>query len=67
MIWKLPSPQHLIAYSGFDYEIIVVDDSSPDNTAEIAKQLQKVFPGRIILKQRAGKLGLGTAYVHGRR
>jgi len=50
---------------GIDYEIIVVDDSSPDNTAEIAKQLQKAFPGRIVLKQRTGKLGLGTAYVHG--
>jgi len=49
----------------FDYEIVIVDDASPDNTAEVAKQLQKAYPGRIILKQRAGKLGLGTAYVHG--
>lgn len=53
--------------SGIDYEIIIVDDASPDNTAEVAKQLQKAFPGRIILKQRTGKLGLGTAYVHGRK
>lgn len=30
-------------------------------------QLQKAFPGRIILKQRAAKLGLGTAYIHARR
>jgi len=49
-----------------DYEIIIVDDSSPDGTAEVAKQLQKAFPGRINLKQRTGKQGLGTAYVHGR-
>jgi len=48
-----------------DYEIIIVDDASPDNTAEVAIQLQKVFPGRIILSQRSGKLGLGTAYIHG--
>ncbi|TAQ85381.1 Dolichyl-phosphate-mannose-protein mannosyltransferase/Dolichyl-phosphate beta-D-mannosyltransferase [Chlorociboria aeruginascens] len=47
-----------------EYEIIIVDDASPDHTAEIAKQLQTAFPNRIILKQRSGKLGLGTAYVH---
>ncbi|KUJ17658.1 mannose phospho-dolichol synthase [Mollisia scopiformis] len=51
--------------NGFEYEIIIVDDASPDNTAEIARQLQTAFPNRIILKQRSGKLGLGTAYVHG--
>jgi dolichol-phosphate mannosyltransferase len=55
----------LTMYSNLDYEICIVDDSSPDNTAEVAKQLQKAFPGRIILKQRSGKLGLGTAYAHG--
>ncbi|KAH6680209.1 family 2 glycosyl transferase [Halenospora varia] len=48
-----------------DFEIVIVDDASPDNTAEVAEQLQKVYPGRVILKQRTGKLGLGTAYVHG--
>jgi dolichol-phosphate mannosyltransferase len=57
----------LISYSGLEYEIVIVDDSSPDNTADVAMQLQKAFPGRIILKQRTGKLGLGTAYIHGRK
>jgi dolichol-phosphate mannosyltransferase len=56
-----------MSYSGLEYEIVIVDDASPDNTAEIAKQLQKAFPGRIILKQRTGKLGLGTAYTHARK
>jgi len=51
--------------NNIDYEVIIVDDGSPDGTANIAKQLQKAFPGRIILKERTGKLGLGTAYVHG--
>ncbi|KAK5071613.1 dolichol-P-mannose synthesis [Lithohypha guttulata] len=49
-----------------DWEIIVVDDASPDGTLERAKEIQKSFgANRIILKPRAGKLGLGTAYVHG--
>jgi dolichol-phosphate mannosyltransferase len=51
--------------SKLDWEIIIVDDASPDGTQDIAKQLQKVYPGRIQLRPRAGKLGLGTAYVHG--
>jgi dolichol-phosphate mannosyltransferase len=50
-----------------DYEVIIVDDGSPDNTAEVARQLQVAYPNRVILKERAGKLGLGTAYVHGRK
>ena len=51
--------------SGLDYEIIIIDDNSPDGTLEIAKQLQAIWPKRIVLAPRAGKLGLGTAYVHG--
>ncbi|KAL9542522.1 dolichol-P-mannose synthesis [Mucor bainieri] len=49
-----------------DWEIIIVDDNSPDGTQEVAKELQKIYgEDRIQLKPRAGKLGLGTAYVHG--
>ncbi|KAG0217326.1 dolichol-P-mannose synthesis [Mortierella sp. NVP41] len=52
--------------NNIDYEIIVIDDNSPDGTIEVAKQLQKVYgEDRILLKPRPGKLGLGTAYVHG--
>lgn len=48
-----------------DYHVLFVDDSSPDGTAAIIKELQKEFPGRIFLEERTGKLGLGTAYIHG--
>ena len=49
-----------------DWEVIIVDDASPDGTQEIAKQLIQVFgKEHIQLRPRAGKLGLGTAYVHG--
>jgi dolichol-phosphate mannosyltransferase len=46
--------------------VIIVDDGSPDGTQQVAQQLIKAYgPLRILLKPRAGKLGLGTAYVHG--
>lgn len=49
-----------------DWEVIIVDDNSPDGTQEIAKKLIDIFgPEHIQLRARAGKLGLGTAYVHG--
>eukprot|EP01121_Diplochlamys_sp_Union-15-3_P005787 TRINITY_DN16122_c0_g1_i1.p1 TRINITY_DN16122_c0_g1~~TRINITY_DN16122_c0_g1_i1.p1 ORF type:complete len:136 (-),score=25.02 TRINITY_DN16122_c0_g1_i1:306-713(-) len=52
--------------SGFNYEVIVIDDNSPDGTQEVAKQLQTVYgEDKIVLKPRPGKLGLGTAYLHG--
>lgn len=46
------------------YHILVVDDSSPDGTGDIVKNLQYEFPG-LHLEVRKGKLGLGTAYIHG--
>ena len=48
-----------------DFHILYVDDNSPDETATIIKRLMLKFPGRIHLEERAGKLGLGTAYIHG--
>ncbi|XP_071567265.1 dolichol-phosphate mannosyltransferase subunit 1 [Temnothorax nylanderi] len=48
------------------YEIIVIDDGSPDGTLDMAKQLQRVYgEDKIVLKPREKKLGLGTAYMHG--
>ncbi|XP_063858866.1 dolichol-phosphate mannosyltransferase subunit 1-like [Scylla paramamosain] len=52
--------------SGYTYEIIVIDDGSPDGTLEVAKKLQDIYgEEKIVLRPRAKKLGLGTAYIHG--
>ncbi len=48
-----------------DFHILFVDDSSPDGTGDIIQTLQLEFNGRIHLETRTGKLGLGTAYIHG--
>ena len=48
-----------------DFDILVVDDNSPDGTALIVAGLQKEFTGRLHLEERTGKNGLGTAYIHG--
>ncbi len=50
---------------GFD--VLVIDDNSPDGTAAIVKEKIEAFPGRVHLIERAGKLGLGTAYIEGFR
>lgn len=47
------------------FDLLIVDDSSPDGTAAIVKKLQQEFEGRLHIEVRAGKAGLGTAYVHG--
>lgn len=52
-------------HSNLDWELIIVDDASPDGTQEVARQLVAAYAPHVVLKPRAGKLGLGTAYVHG--
>lgn len=48
-----------------DFELLIIDDGSPDGTADAIKELQEIFPLRLHLIEREGKLGLGTAYIHG--
>lgn len=47
------------------FDILVIDDGSPDGTAQIVKILLQEFPEQLYLEERRGKLGLGTAYIHG--
>lgn len=48
-----------------EFHVLIVDDNSPDGTAQITKKLQQEFPDKLHLEERKGKLGLGTAYIHG--
>ena len=47
------------------FHILIIDDGSPDKTADIVKNLQNKFPGQLHIKERTEKLGLGSAYIHG--
>lgn len=47
------------------FHILIVDDNSPDGTADCVKKLQIEFPNELFIEERKGKLGLGTAYIHG--
>ncbi len=47
------------------FHVLIIDDGSPDGTADIVKNLQKEFPEQLFIEERKGKLGLGTAYIHG--
>ncbi len=46
-------------------DVLIVEDNSPDGTASIVKSLMTEFPDRLFIEERKGKLGLGTAYIHG--
>jgi dolichol-phosphate mannosyltransferase len=54
-IFSLPYPFH----------VLVVDDGSPDGTADIVKTYREKYPDKLFIEERKGKLGLGTAYIHG--
>lgn len=48
-----------------EFELLIVDDGSPDGTAAKVKELQKTYTAKLHIEERKGKLGLGTAYIHG--
>ncbi len=48
-----------------EFDVLIVEDNSPDGTAQIVKSLMQEFPDRLFIEERKGKLGLGTAYMHG--
>ena len=49
------------------FHVLVIDDGSPDGTAQIVRNLQASYPGQLFIEERKGKLGLGTAYIYGFR
>jgi len=48
-----------------EFDLLVIEDNSPDGTAAIVKSLMPEFSNRLYIEERKGKLGLGTAYIHG--
>jgi len=48
-----------------EFHILIIEDNSPDGTSQIVSGLMTEFPERLFMEQRKGKLGLGTAYIHG--
>ncbi|MES2266057.1 MAG: polyprenol monophosphomannose synthase [Bacteroidota bacterium] len=48
-----------------DFHVLIIDDGSPDGTANIVKQLQQEYSDKLFIEERTGKQGLGTAYIHG--
>lgn len=48
-----------------DFHLLIIDDGSPDGTNLIVKELMNAYPERLFIEERAGKQGLGTAYIHG--
>ena len=55
----------LTSLKPLDCDVLVIDDGSPDGTAQKVEELQNEFEGKLFIEKRSGKLGLGTAYIHG--
>lgn len=51
----------------YSFDVLIVEDNSPDGTADIVKKMIPEFKGSLFIEERKGKLGLGTAYIHGFR
>lgn len=47
------------------FDVLIIDDGSPDGTASVVREKMNQYDGRVFLEERKGKLGLGTAYIHG--
>lgn len=47
------------------FDVLIIDDGSPDGTASVVREKMTQYEGRVFLEERTGKLGLGTAYIHG--
>jgi dolichol-phosphate mannosyltransferase len=54
-----------VMHQDYPFDVLIIDDSSPDGTAEIVEGMIGRFDGRLHLEKRKGKNGLGTAYIHG--
>jgi dolichol-phosphate mannosyltransferase len=68
VVWLIVKNLQATEFSNQDisFEILIIDDGSPDGTLEVAKELQNLYgKERIVLLPREKKLGLGTAYIHG--
>lgn len=50
-----------------EFDVLIIEDNSPDGTADIVRRLMTEFPDHLFMEERAGKMGLGTAYIHGFR